>query len=173
MKDNMKPSLYLAGPVIGLTNLQANEWRDYVSGQLQGFIDCYSPLRARKMDFYTGSVPDMPLLTDKGITVRDRSDVMRCSGLLVNVMGANVVSIGTCIELGWADAWRKPIIMVMEKKNIHNHPMVRDLAGYIVHDLDEAIALAKTLFLPNQEEITPFQVKVDLIKESMMPEGNS
>lgn len=147
----MKPSLYLAGPIGGQTHSGATEWRDYVTEKLDGIIDCYSPLRAKKFAHgttFTGSYPQGdPLWTDQGITTRDRLDVMRCDGLIVNFSGVTKVSIGTCIELGWADAWRKPVIIVMEAQNVHNHCMVRNIAGYIVNDIDEAIAIAKALFL--------------------------
>jgi nucleoside 2-deoxyribosyltransferase len=148
----MRPSIYLAGPVYGKTALDAIEWRNYVTQKLETVVDCYSPLRAKQFDHegvFTGTCSKEPLWTDRGITTRDRLDVMRCDGLIVNFLGATRVSIGTCVELGWADAWRKPTIVVMEEENIHNHPMVRDIAGYIVRDLDAAVTLAKALFTPH------------------------
>lgn len=53
-----------------------------------------------------------PLSCQKGITCHDRMDIMRCDIIIVNFLGAKRVSIGTVMEITWADAWRKPIIIV-------------------------------------------------------------
>ncbi len=56
------------------------------------------------------------------------------------------ISIGTVIELGWADAYRKPVILVMEKEdNPHDHPMVREIAGYYVNTLTAGLELTIAL----------------------------
>jgi hypothetical protein len=47
----------------------------------------------------------------KGLTTRDRWDAMRCDVLLVNLLGATKVSIGTVLEFGWADAMDIPIVV--------------------------------------------------------------
>jgi hypothetical protein len=46
------------------------------------------------------------------------------------------------MEMAWADAWRIPIILAMEAGNIHDHAFVRQVAGFITADLDEAIQTA-------------------------------
>lgn len=68
--------------------------------------------------------------------------------ILVNFLGAKKVSIGSVMEITWADAWRKPIIIVMEKDNVHAHAMIKEVAGFIVSDLDEAIAIAIAVLSP-------------------------
>jgi nucleoside 2-deoxyribosyltransferase len=155
----MKPSIYLAGPINGQSHTNALGWREYVTEKLHGVIDCYSPLRDAKSwskggTFGAATFPDNALYTDQGITTRDRLDVMRCDALVVNFFGVTKVSIGTCIELGWADAWRKPVVMIMEKNNVHDHSMVRGISGYIVTDLDEAVTIVKRLLTPGEIAIT-------------------
>jgi hypothetical protein len=76
-------------------------------------------------------------------------DVMRCDAILVNFLGATKVSIGSVLEIAWADAWRKPIIIVMEKENIHSHAMIREMAGFITSSLDEAITIATAILSPS------------------------
>ena len=39
--------------------------------------------------------------------------------MLVNLLGLEKITLGTMVEYGWADAFRKPIITVIEKKEIH------------------------------------------------------
>jgi hypothetical protein len=46
------------------------------------------------------------------------------------------------MEMAWADAWRIPIILAMEARNIHDHAFVRQVAAFITGDLDEAIQTA-------------------------------
>jgi nucleoside 2-deoxyribosyltransferase len=72
-------------------------------------------------------------------------DCTRSNLVLMNLLGADRVSVGTMIEVGWADAARNPIIVAMEPGNVHEHPMVSDCAGYIVPTLDEAINLAVSI----------------------------
>jgi hypothetical protein len=44
---------------------------------------------------------------------------------------------------------RVPSILVMEEKgNVHEYPMVREIAGFRVTNLDDAIAIAEIVLLP-------------------------
>jgi len=54
------------------------------------------------------TVLQQPLVSPPGAVGRDRFDVQTCDLLLVNLLGATSVSIGTMFELAWTDAWRKP-----------------------------------------------------------------
>ena len=70
---------------------------------------------------------DISLTSQRGVTTRDRMDCNRADAVIMNLLGAKTVSIWTMIEIGWADAHRTPIILVMERSaNVHDHPMVRD-----------------------------------------------
>jgi hypothetical protein len=60
----------------------------------------------------------------------------------VNFLGSRRVSIGSVMEIAWADAWRKPIVVVMDKGQLHDHSMIREVAGFVCRDLDEAIGAA-------------------------------
>ena len=76
------------------------------------------------------------------------SHVMRSNLVFVNFLGADKVSIGTAIELGWADAFRKPVVIVMEEDNIHRHAMIDQIPGYIVTTLDDGIDIVRRVLLP-------------------------
>jgi nucleoside 2-deoxyribosyltransferase len=68
---------------------------------------------------------------------------MNCDIMLANLLGAKKVSIGTIGEFFWADAYRKPVIAVMEKEgNPHEHAMIRELTGFRVETLEEGLAVA-------------------------------
>lgn len=88
---------------------------------------------------------DTPMSCPKGITTRDRNDVMSCDCVLAYLKGAEKVSIGTAVEFGWADAFRKPVVMVIDEDDIHNHPMLSTIAGFIIETLDEALHITLAL----------------------------
>lgn len=144
--------LYCAGAITGISYAGSTDWREYVSGKLPPFITAVSPMRGKKYlsqeQVVKASYEDIPLSSQKGIMTRDRMDVMRCDMTLVNLLGTEKVSIGSVMEVAWADAFRKPVILVMEKDNLHSHPMLREAAGFIVSDLDEAITIAIAVLSP-------------------------
>jgi len=145
--------IYLAGPIAGCTYDKCTDWRKHVASQLPPNIQVLSPMRGKEflasLPVIQGEHQENPLCRQAGITCRDRSDIMRADAVLFNLLGAEKVSIGTCIEFGWADAFRKPIILAMEKGNVHDHMIVRGVSGFVVDDLDEAIALAIAVLSTN------------------------
>lgn len=149
----MKPLVYLAGPISGLTYAGATDWRQYAAKLLEPEIHALSPMRDKAflahLDNISGHGNEYkhlsPLATSKGVTTCDRFDCTRADVLLVNLLGAERVSIGTMIELGWADAARIPVVLVMEDGGLHSHLMVNEIVGYQVPCLDDGIALVKTV----------------------------
>ncbi len=62
------------------------------------------------------------------------------------LLGANEISKGTMIEYGWADAFRKPVISVIEEKvNVHEHPILRELTGFRVDSLEKGLEVARKI----------------------------
>lgn len=145
----MESLLYLGGPIIGGSFGDSNDWRKYVESKMPPFIKVVSPMRGKenlaKVETILGPDEDFPLTSQKGITTRDRFDVGRSNMLLMNFIGAPRVSIGSVIELGWADAFRKPVLVVMEPDNIHQHLMVKEIAGFVVPELDQGIEIAVSI----------------------------
>lgn len=152
-------TVYLAGPISGLSYQGCTDWRHAVKRSLYGSVRCLSPLRAK--DYLSKEVEiadhyaEHPLSCQRGIMTRDRYDTMSCDIVLANLLGATRVSIGTMMEIAWADMLRKPIIIVMEKEgNLHDHAMVREAAGFRVETLDKAVeiirAIADTAVDPRQ-----------------------
>lgn len=155
-----RPSVYLAGPITGLTYDDGQDWREYAKDWLdiEG-IDGFSPLRAKQYLRAIGVLDSAGTADSKylglnamsepqGITTRDRFDCMGRSLVLVNFVGAERISVGTCIELGWADAARVPIVVAMEEDNIHRHAMVNQVAGFIVPTLADALDVCRAVLLP-------------------------
>lgn len=154
------PKVYLAGPIAGLNYAGATEWRDYVKQELNSVgIQALSPMRAKQYlkgvasfstdgDVYkTLSV----LSCNRGITTRDRFDCTTADVVVVNLLGAERVSIGTVMEIAWADVCRIPLVLIMEPDaNVHNHGMILECVGFHCHTLDEALAVTKAILLEGQ-----------------------
>lgn len=78
--------------------------------------------------------------------LRDFTDVKRCDALLVNLLGCEKITAGTAIELGWAYAMQKPVVVLIEAEgNPHDaHPMLIEAIGALRFDnlLDAVDAVA-------------------------------
>jgi nucleoside 2-deoxyribosyltransferase len=154
--------VYLAGPIVGLTYEEANGWRTKVKSELvSSNIICYSPMRHCRYheSNKTEALPshynhlnplqtNEVMTTNKSITARDRYDVYSSDLVLVNFLNAKRGALGTCIEIGWADAKQKPIVVILEPNSIHDHGMITEIAGFIVPSVDEAIKLVRSILLP-------------------------
>lgn len=158
----MNKKIYLAGPISGLTYDGAQDWREHFRKSIDKRIDCYSPLRGKEFlrneGELEGSYQYHPLSTDQAITGRDRNDCTRADLVVFNLLGAQRITIGTMIELGWADAFRVPAILVIEDSgNPHEHPMVRQTAQFRVNNLDDARKLAEAILLPSPDSKSTFE----------------
>ena len=144
------PLVYLAGPITGLTYGGSTEWRDAAIAELAEYgIHGLSPMRGKDYLLQHTTMSDAfdqyVLSTQKAITVRDRFDCQRSDVVFVNLLGAEKVSIGTMIELGWADSARVPLVVAMDDGNVHDHAMVRELAGFTVSSIAEGLWVCKTI----------------------------
>ena len=130
----------------GISYRDALDWRKYVESKLPADVIAFSALRGKRYvveeRVLQDAYPEHLLSTPQGTITRDRYDVSRCDALFVNFLKSDKVSIGTIMEMAWADARRIPIILAMAEGNIHDHAFVRQVAGFITGDLDEAIQTA-------------------------------
>lgn len=150
-------NVYLAGPITGLDYKGATDWRLWAKEELfKVGIMGLDPMRAKNFlkeekNFTAACLNEQKfgcLSSPRGITTRDRWDATRCDVLLVNFMGAKQISIGTCMEIAWADLCRKPIVIAMEDlNNPHNHVMINESTGFLVNSLEEAINVVKAICL--------------------------
>ena len=146
----MKKSVYLAGAIKGLTYKNCNDWRKYAKQELtkHGLVGI-SPMRAKEF-LDTGNLLlenyDHVIASQEGVVARDRMDVKSCDVMLANLLGLEKITIGTMVEYGWADAYRKPIITIIEKTgNVHEHYFVRELTAFRVETLEEGLSVAKAI----------------------------
>lgn len=140
-------TIYMAGPVRGLDYESATDWRTWFANQMSGLnVECLDPLRGKEELKGETSIDRVeyatPLSCPKGIYIRDRFDALRCDLLVVNLLGAKRTSIGSVMEIAWADALHKPIILIMEPGNVHEHAMILGACGFRAQCLAEAAAIA-------------------------------
>ena len=146
--------VYLAGPIKGLSYDDATNWREAASHDLiKHGIEPLSPMRYKEYLSRERELKDSygfnPLSSDKGVITRDRWDIQRCDIVLMYLVGAEAISIGTMIEVGWANAYQKPIVAVMTLHDIHWHGMVRECSGFIAPTLQQACDIIYALNTDN------------------------
>jgi len=156
-----KKSIYLAGPITGLTHDEARYgWREEFAKIIEGMgldhISCWSPMRGKGFlkDFGPltsgDGYPDNAMSTPEGVTTRDFNDVKTCDVMIACFLesGGNL-SAGTFMEYGFAWALQKPVIAVgaEDDPNII-HLMAKRVVGYRVDTLEEAALLAGHLLTP-------------------------
>lgn len=157
---------YLAGPISGCSFNGCTNWRDYVIGRLPPEIQGLSPMRGKTylqgLDKISTHVSERHALNEdskvkhlsqvmsgsRGIMTRDFNDCRRSDVILVNLHGADKVSIGTVMEIAWAKAFNIPVICVIDDGNLHDHPMINECVGFRVKNLDDAIDVLTMLLLP-------------------------
>ena len=151
--------VYLSGPIAGLSYDDATKgWRAEAAQFFEWYfphIQPLSPMRGKtflkglmELDSTPGKYESNPMSTSKGITYRDVNDVRMCDAMLVNFLGTERISIGTCIEFGVAWEAKKPIVMVIEPGNLHNHAMINTMAAYVTSSLEEGLYLTANLLTP-------------------------
>ena len=142
-----KPRVYLAGPILGCDRGEANDWREYASVMLShsGVVGI-SPLRCEPLigERYTIGSADPKFGTARAISSKNRFDVRACDLTLAYMPKAlvkKVPSLGTIIEMAWADMAGKPVVLVSDDPILLEHPVVNAVAGWIVPTLDDGLEL--------------------------------
>jgi hypothetical protein len=140
----MKRFVYLAGPILGCTAGEANDWRRYVADKLNehGVVGI-SPLRCEPLigERYSANYPDPRFGVARAIAAKNKYDVQSCDITLAYmpaVMGEKI-SLGTLGEIFWADMIEKRVILVSDHPKIVEHPVVDAAVDWKLNTLDEAI----------------------------------
>lgn len=153
-------TVYLCGPITGVSPKLAARWRNKVARALAGKAhildptrDAPDPVRRSETPGTRGLTADR-LLHGKRTVARDRMDVRRSDLVFACFLGAKEVSIGSVGEIFWADALGKQVIIVREDDNVHNHDMLNELAGWVFVDLADGIDQVRRLVGPSRSPST-------------------
>ena len=139
-------TVYLYGPIAGLTYAEAEDWRTWMRRELREYdIDAVSPLRFKNALEHRGKLTghgrdygDLGVLTSgPAILARDKFDVLRADMLVGNFLGADRVSIGSMFEQAWAHQLHKPIaVAVDDDSHPHDHLFFNQTVDFRVSSLD-------------------------------------
>ena len=147
------PKVYLAGTIGGLSYKEANDWRVTATKELgwHGIIGA-SPMRWKEWlndedQLHHLGYEKNVMSTQKGIISRDRFDVLNCDVLMCNLELGERISIGTVMEIAWANYLHKPVIAIMKEGNPHEHAMLNQAIDFRVDTVQEAIDVAKRILL--------------------------
>lgn len=139
-------TVYLAGPVLGQNREGANGWRHYAADKLKDFgIIGISPLRCEPLigAKYPNETPgDNKFGSARAIASKNLLDVKMCDLTLACLPlreDGSHQSYGTIVELSWAHALGKPVILVSDDPGIYKHPVINSCAGWVLKDLDEGL----------------------------------
>ena len=164
-----KPLVYVAGPIAGHTYDGATEWRSFIQSQLPE-CEILTPMRGKEwLDKFdempltaqtlmasnngelqkqgkTISVLHQQMSSEKGIIRRDTWDVSRCNLVFANLLPgdeSDKVSIGTACEVYLAGFLHTPVVTILEKDGIHDHPFITGSSWVVVHSVEEGIMAAR------------------------------
>ena len=156
----MSDRIYLAGPITGCTHDETIGWREEFIHRLKGTgIQCFSPMRGKDhlnllaKEWLDGEFKDS-VACSRAIMTRDRFDCSRATLVVANLLKSYMPkdarpSLGTTMELAWADANRIPIIAIIDKPedSPYNHPMINEAIGFRVASVVEAVEMVKLILV--------------------------
>ena len=121
--------IYLSHPIMHNDFAGTFDYYDKVSRQLAwAGYEILNPMTGKDALREDGvcqrGVRDLPMCQDRAILGRDHWMTQRADVVYCNLIGADKVSIGCAIEVGWAYAYRPHTILAMEQGNLHDHPML-------------------------------------------------
>jgi nucleoside 2-deoxyribosyltransferase len=170
----MLKNVYLAGPIAHATYGEVTDWRNAVTRLFAYFgVQAVSPMRDKPQHLFgdlvlgTGGYDGSPLTVAPAVVSRDRNDVRSVDVVLMNLapsIETGKVSVGSMVELGWADAQRTPVVLVMQPAgNPHEHLFVRQLCGHQTADLATACGLVLSLLnvrVPEVEQLATYLAQI-------------
>ena len=151
--SNLK--IYLAGPIAGQTGDAVNTSIAEKAAILTDFgYLIYHPMVGKESlilkseSFKTSGYEEFPVATNHAIFARDKWMVSQADVILADLTHTgNRVSIGTMMEIAWANLLGKQVIVIMPDNNNHDHLFVREAATIIFKDIEEAYDYLKELSL--------------------------
>ena len=148
----MRPSIYLTGPITGVDLTHSDGWRRRLENEFGAVAAIFDPVRE-------GAVHE-PLYRSAGATARlsmrkfgealaerNRAAIQTCDLLFANLKDATGISLGSVGEIFWADAFRKPILIVRDEfGNPHDHLLLNAVATWTFFTLEDSIAHLREFF---------------------------
>lgn len=150
-------SVYLAGPIVGLTWEEAAGWRIRAAHEFACVgATALNPLRGKKVwegpwktSMYDVGADGMP---SSDLVKRDLSDIDRADVVLCNLVGVTPdrAPVGSLIEIGFAHGLGKPVVLVCNT-DLGHHPFLKVVPEFTTPYLSTAIARVRHLLLKKGE----------------------
>jgi nucleoside 2-deoxyribosyltransferase len=143
-------TIYLGGPIAGHAYDGASDWRHETARRLSEtapHVRCLDPMRGKEELKGATSIKAGEgggVYGPKTTVSRDLWDVAHCDIVLINLLDASEVSVGSMVELGHAAALKKFVVVILPPKgegSPHHHPFVLESASAVVHSLEDALSL--------------------------------
>ena len=129
--------IYTAGPISGQSYEQVmKRYRDQVSSLMSIGYDVICPMTGKEylrteLEFKAHGYDQYPISTNHAIKERDRWMVGSVDVVLVDFTECNgVVSIGSCMELAWADELKKHKLKIVDRIDISHYE--KDHAAIVI-----------------------------------------
>lgn len=132
--------LYLAGPMLGCTDLEMHRWRNAAKRMLPEWI-CLDPTRRD----YRGKDVRLDAVHCAALVNNDKDDINQSNIVLVY---HDRPSVGTSMEVLYAFD-RKKVIIIINKVGPEMSPWMYHHATYVVHSLEEAVEKISLLAIRN------------------------
>lgn len=136
---------YLAGPVVGCTEVGAKDWRHYVAKGLELYgIRSISPIRSVSPD---GSKFVMTEDCEKHgfvncVFAKNQFDVRRADMTFAYLPLKDFnIRVGTISEIAWTYMLGKQTVLVSDDPAFTDHPLIQMQCGWIVPCLDTGIEI--------------------------------
>ncbi len=155
-----KRYIYLAGPIVGCTEDEAKDWREFVYAKLKekgsGIVGI-SPLRCEPSieGGYALETADPMFGTSRAISSKNIMDVQACDLLLAYLpkeLAEKRPSYGTVVEMAWGKWAGKPVILVTDDPYVAQHPVLNACASWVLGSIEEALQVIHGLFDDYVEE---------------------
>ena len=129
--------VYMAGPITGCTNGEANDWRATFGDALYtASVKAHpvghrligvSPLRCEPIigEVYAPEYNDNQFGHPQVIAAKNQEDVRRCDVTFAFLPSGNPPSVGTLQEIGWAAGMGKPIILVTDNDYVRENAVIK------------------------------------------------
>lgn len=144
--------IYTAGPITGLSYDEVMSRYNTQTKMFKEFgYEVFCPMTGKEYlrnetELKATGYSHKPLSTDRAIKGRDKWMVGQVDVVFVDFSSSgDRASIGSVMEMAWADEFNKHIVAVIPEGNIHNHSFVLQCADIVFTNVEEAYLYLKTL----------------------------
>ena len=165
-----KPRVYVAGPIAGQSYEGATAWRDYAQERLPE-CEILTPMRGKEYLAQLPAMPltsaelvstaehtvaksmgikmsalEEEISSERAIHGRDTWDVRRVDLVFANFLPGDKVgrvSIGTACEVYLAKFLHIPVVEILVRGGIHDHPFITGSAWVVVETVEEGFHAAR------------------------------